>query len=420
MIFNKLLSVFDGSTPAPVERREPALDAAENRAKSVARANNQILSSDIDAMSELFNVESSLNYSALSKNASLKISIVYACCRLIAGTFAQMPLFAYSGRRSNVVEDSRVDRINASFNDLFTSAVAWEYIVTSFLLSGDCICFIERDRRGDWPALHPVDIRDVLWSRVGRRLVYTITVDGEQLYFDQDDILHFTGFGFNGTRGMSVIRYGARNAIGAEKAMQEFSADFFASGLRQNVVISKDGKWMEEQKDAIRETFLNKYYGSGGKKGPIVVDKTAKIDVIPVNAKDAQLLESRDFQITDIARAFGLPSFLVNQEQKTTSFGSGIGEIALSFLRFTINPHQVRNEAELNRKLFRSGNVRVSFDAQNIQRGTIKERYDSYKIALGGGGTSGWLSVNEVRQLDGKTALTGAEYDRVYTPYSED
>ncbi|WP_350624443.1 phage portal protein, partial [Pseudoalteromonas sp. 24-MNA-CIBAN-0067] len=81
------------------------------------------------------------------------------------------------------------------------------------------------------------------------------------------------------------------------------------------------------------------YGGIENSKFPLVLDNSTDVKQLSVSAKDSQLLESREFQITDIARAFGLPSFMVNQEQKSTSWGSGIGEIGLSFLRFTLGPH---------------------------------------------------------------------------------
>jgi HK97 family phage portal protein len=142
------------------------------------------------------------------------------------------------------------------------------------------------------------------------------------------------------------------------------------------------------------------------------------VTTLSLNAKDSQLLESREFQITDIARAFGMPSFMVNQEQKTTSWGSGIGEISLSFLRYTLGPHTNRWEQELNRKLFmrQSAPVFCEFIARSLMRLTLKDRNDAYRQAIGGSQGPGWMTVNEIRKMENLPRIDQEEYDQPYNP----
>ena len=203
--------------------------------------------------------------------------------------------------------------------------------------------------------------------------------------------------------------------------MEEFSQDKFRNGALQQFAIMKgDGQWSPEQKDRIRKEFEERYgRGIESSNVPLVLDKTADIKQLSLTMEQVQLIEGREFQITDIARAFGLPSFMVNQEQKTTSFGSGVTEIGLVFLRYTLMPHIRRIEDELNRKLFLRSKNYVRFAVDSLIRGQTAERYEAYERTLGGGQKPGWMSVNDIRELENFSKIQGEEYDKPFHPSVE-
>lgn len=376
---------------------------------------------DIERLGELFDIQAGAAGTVVNSRTSMKVAVVYACNRLISGAIQQLPIHTFDAANDDQrkrVKDDVYSLLNLQPTPSFSAAAFWEYLTSSMLLEGDGFAVIYRDRRGNPVEFLPVNPVCVQVERVDGRLQYYIQIDNQVYGFDQDDVLHFPGFGFNGLRSMSVIKWGALNSIGLELAMEDYSSDFFKNGAHQSIAIVKEGKWDQDQRDAFRESWVKTYSGVDKKKYPLVLDKTADVKQLSVNSKDSQLLESREFQITDIARAFGLPSFMVNQEQKSTSWGSGISEIALSFLRFTLMPHINRFEQELNRKLYMRTSLECEFVTAGLMRGTMKERFDAYRQALGGSHGPGWMSQNEIRKMDGLPIIDNKKYDELYDPRS--
>lgn len=372
---------------------------------------NDISVQDINSLADLFGVIPSLAGPAVTPKTSMKVSIVFACVRLIAGAIAQMPVHIFEQSEKNdkqrVPNHSLANLFNLQPTPAWSAAAFWEFIVSSMLLHGDGFAVLLRDRNGDVEEILPISPVGMNVVNNNGRLNYFFTLDDNPRGFDQDDILHFPGFGFNGLKSMSVIQWGAFNSIGLELAMEKHSGEFFKSGSTQRVAVVKQGKWDETQKESFRNAWVKAYGGIENSKFPLVLDNSTDVKQLSVSAKDSQLLESREFQITDIARAFGLPSFMVNQEQKTTSWGSGIGEIGLSFLRFTLGPHLNRFEQEVNRKLFLKKPMFAEFIAANLMRLTLKDRNEAYRQAIGGSQGPGWMSIDEVRKLENLPELGG-------------
>lgn len=377
---------------------------------------------DVEQLSELFGVMPSASGVNVTPKTSMKVSIVFACVRLIAGAIAQMPVHIFekldNGDTKRISNHSLASLFNLQPTPAWSSATFWEFIVSSVLLHGDGFAVLLRSFDGDIEEILPISPVGMTVENRNGRLVYFFMLDGEPKGFDQDDILHFPGFGFNGLRSMSVIQWGAFNSIGLEIAMEQHSGEFFKSGSTQRVAVIKQGKWGEDQKDAFRNSWVKSYGGTENSKYPLVVDQGTDIKTLSVSARDSQLLESREFQITDIARAFGLPSFMVNQEQKSTSWGSGIGEIGLSFLRYTLGPHLNRFQQELNRKLFFGKPTYAEFIAANLMRLTLKDRNEAYRQAIGGSQGPGWMTVNEVRKLENLPKINNTKFDEPYDPVS--
>lgn len=420
-----MMKIFNWIKSAPksyevVEVENEPIDIAPTSQGGQEIKNQTVLSSDVDAMLDLFNIQTAFGGQSVTPKTSMKLSIVFACVRLIAGALAQMPIHVFKD------VDSR-ERVNDYLSYLlksepcavFSAATFMEYIVACMLLHGDGFAIISRLNSGKVESLIPVSPLDVEVKNVDGRLQYYIRNGNETLGFDQDDILHFAGFGFDGLRSKSVIQWGALHSISLSMAMQEFSGEFFENGAHQSVALIKEGKMSPDQKQSLRESYVKTYGGNKKGKYPLVLDKTVGIKELSINAKDSQLLESRDYQVTDIARAFGLPSFMVNQEQKTSSFGSGVSEIALSFLRFTLSPHVRRFEQELNRKLFKRGSNFCELETSGLMRGTQKERYELYESALGNSQQPGWMTVNEVRKLENKPPFPGDKYNYPIDPFTQ-
>ncbi len=357
----------------------------------------------------------------VTADSAMRVSAVYACVSRIAGAISSMPvnLFRQSGSTSEQIEGDPIWwLLNEEPTARFTSASMWEQVVSQMLLRESGFVYIGRDPLGRPRELIPLPYDEVRAYRSddGQRLQYSIE-DVRRWGADQDDMLHFPGFGFNGLRAMSVIQYAARNATGNAMAMDEYSGKFFAGGAHPSIVLSSDKPMKQEQIDTLREAFAAKYSGvSNAHKLPLVLTEGIKHDTLSINADDAQLLDARKFQVVDIARAFGVPPHMIGESSASTSWGSGLEQLAIAFVRYTIQPHLVRMEQELNRKLYRRAGKVLKFDRASAMAGDSKAEAEADKSGLGGPGAGpGWISVDEVRQRR-KLPPLGGKYAQPYYP----
>jgi HK97 family phage portal protein len=139
-----------------------------------------------------------------------------------------------------------------------------------------------------------------------------------------------------------------------------------------------------------------------------------KAQGLAMNAADAQLLETRNFQVIDIARAFGVPPFLIGESEKQSAWGSGMATMTQAFITFTMQPHLVRDEQELRRKLFRIGRYTVRFDRRAYLAADMEKLGAYYRQAIGGSQGPGWLSIDEIRGYENMGPKPGG--DQLYSP----
>jgi HK97 family phage portal protein len=349
----------------------------------------------------------------INEQTAMSVGAVYACVRLISGAIAGMPLPIYQSTK-----DGR-DKIDHEYGQLLnrqpiqtmSSAVFWEYVGYSMLLQGDAFAIIRR--RGETAVgLEPVHPLRVAVKNYEGSLIYTVFGQaGGAETFNQDDMLHFPGVGFDGLRSMSPIRYAAKQAIGIALAADEYSGRFFSNGARPDIVLEIPGTLTQEQADVIRKSWIDRFGGASNSHAPAIGAGGMKVHEITINAEDAQLIATRQFQVTDIARIYGVPPHMVGETSNSTSWGTGIEQQSIGFVKYTLRPHLNRIEQELNRKLFRSPKVFVEFNVNGLIEGDSKAESEYFGKALGGPGTQGWMSVNEVRRIKNLKPVDG--YDQV-------
>ena len=218
-------------------------------------------------------------------------------------------------------------------------------------------------------------------------------------------MLHFPGFGFDGVRGMSVIQWGARSSIGIAISADDYVRSSFDSGGQPQQVVKAAGKMGESQQQAFLSAWREKYSGSRVSGVPLILTEGLDIAELSMTAKDAQLLESRQWQVVDIARAFGVPNHMINETTGSTSWGSGIEQLGIGFRTYTTSPHERRMTQELNRKLFLKAGTAVEFDSRGLMQSDHAARANYYKAGLGGTQNPAWLTPNEVRKLENLPAL---------------
>ena len=352
---------------------------------------------------------------AIRADSAMQIAAVSAAVRILSGAFGKMGVRTFrmdsTGRRTPT-RNPNATVLNLE-PCLAYSAVEWrEMIMREVLLLGNSYARIFRDGRGRVEQIVPMtqSVVGVDVTAEGRR-VYTIangrkSQAGRPTRLDQFDVLHFTSGNMDGFRGKSVLETGAFSAVLVAHYMDAFILEHFKTGSFQEWMLKTDGPLDKEQKAALTAVWARRNQrGVNGTSSPLLLDKSIETERNEVNFQSAQLLESRDFQVTEIARAFGVPSYLLAQEQKSTSWGSGISMISESFFRFSIMPHVTRWEAEINRKLAPPpSRLRYRFDPTELLRSSEADRTAMYTAGLGVN-NNGWLTVAEIREAEGLLPL---------------
>jgi HK97 family phage portal protein len=341
----------------------------------------------------------------VTESTALTVATVYRCVAIIGGAIAQLPVHQFrvnaAGDREPTAKTPLWWLLNESPHDRWTAASWKEWIARGVLLHGDSFALLQRNAAQNVIGIRPLQHSQVVPYRDGDRLKYAVSFeDGANKGYDQSDILHFAGFGFDGVKSLSVIQWAARQGIGNALAASDYAGKTFAEGQIPQIALKYPNKMDAAQAANLRESFVKTYGGGSGRRFPLVLAEGGDVHELSLSPEDAQLIETRKYEKADICTAFGVPPIMIGDNEKTTSWGTGIEQITIGFVRYTLKPHLVRWEEELNRKLFLKAGQFVEFEVNGLLRGDSKAQADYYKAALGGPGSGpGWMSVNEVRKL---------------------
>ena len=208
------------------------------------------------------------------------------------------------------------------------------------------------------------------------------------------DVLHIPGLGFDGLVGYSPIAM-AKNAIGMAIACEEYGAKFFANGAAPGGVLEHPGTIKDPQR--VRESWQSTFGGSGNANKIAVLEEGMKYTPIGISPEQAQFLETRKFQINEIARIFRVPPHMVGDLEKS-SF-SNIEQQSLEFVKYTLDPWVIRWEQSIQRSLLSKDEKSmyfVKFNLEGLLRGDYQSRMNGYAI----GRQNGWMSANDIRELE--------------------
>lgn len=411
-LFSRFFRDGAGEATGQVERKEPAISNL-NDGETVSSSDLRIF--------EVFGDPRTAAGAVVNDQTAMRVSAVYACVSLIAGSIAQLPLPIFervNGSRQQVDHDFWWI-LNEQFCPTWVAAAAWEFLIAQMMLRGDGIAYIARNRAGvmtqviPWPRGR-VDIREQerAGPREPRRLQYTFHDDKGYFTVDQDDVIHIPGFGFNGLSSMSVIQWGARNGIGIAIQGDEHAGKFFSEGGKPEVAIKAPAAMSPDMQEDFRAAWIAKYGGiQGNRRIPLILTEGLDVKELTMSAVDQQLLESRQWQVIDIARAFGVPPHMIGEMTKSSSWGSGIEQMGIGFVMYTLGPHLKRIKGELNRKLFRTARYFTEHNVDGLMAGDSKAQAEYFSKALGGPGAQGWMGVDEVRRTKNLPPL-GGEFAR--------
>jgi HK97 family phage portal protein len=341
----------------------------------------------------------------VTEQTVMAIGAVYACVGLIGGALAALPFHLYK-RLSDGRERYDSDlwwMFNESPYGSWTAASAWQFAAQSIALKGDGYWRIRRvspytNAIEGFQPIHPDKVQVV--QENGRNYYLVANDKGAIETIDSADMLHFTGIGFDGRRSLTPIRAALRPAAGIALAADEYAGSFFKNGARPDFALVTEGKLADDSAKLLRDTWASRHGGPGNAHLPAILTGGLKVQQLTLSAEDAQLLATRNFQIQDIARIFGVPPHMIGYTEKTTSWGSGVEQMSIGFVRYTLRRYLDAITQEINRKIWpRSRLYFGEFNTDALLDGDSKAQSEYFGKALGGPGTQGWMTINEVRKL---------------------
>jgi HK97 family phage portal protein len=348
----------------------------------------------------------------LSETSALSVSAVYGCVNLIAGAISALPIHIYrrdqNGDLTREYNNPLWWLLNEEFAPRWPAAMGWSFSAGSKLLHGDSFIEIRRSPNGTIRALVPIhqDRVEVIATPDGERLIYEIKPDmtirspdpetRRTRVIDQDDMLHIPGFGYNGLRGLSPLRHALRMTGGVAVNAQEFSSKFLENAARPEMALKTDASLTDEQFARLKE-WIAEHTGPQNAGRPMILEGGLDVKTLTMPMEEMQLLETRRFQVEEIARVYGVPAFMIGHTDKTTSWGAGVGAMGTGFVRFTLRDHLNAFENEINRKFFRTAGRVAKFDTSELENADLKTLIETFRIALGRAGEQPIMSVEEVR-----------------------
>jgi len=353
----------------------------------------------------------------VNEHTALQTTAVYACVRILAETVAGLPLHVYQyrmdGSKERFPQHPLYNLLHNEPNPEMTSFVFRETLMSHLLLWGNAYAQIVRNGRGQPVALYPLlpNKMDVSRAPNGElRYTYYRDVDesglkpkGGYVTLRKDEVLHIPGLGFDGLIGYSPIAM-AKNAIGMALATEEYGASFFANGANPGGVLEHPGVIKDVQR--VKDSWNAAYQGSGNAHRIAVLEENMHFQAIGIPPEQAQFLETRKFQINEIARIFRVPPHMVGDLEKS-SF-SNIEQQSLEFVKFTLDPWVVRWEQSLCQALLlpsEKSDVFIRFNLDGLLRGDYASRMTGYAT----GRQNGWLSANDIRELEDMNRIPASE-----------
>lgn len=358
----------------------------------------------------------------VNERTAMQTTAVYACVRILAEAVASLPLHVYEyqddGGKKLVHDHPLYYLLHDEPNPEMTSFVFRETLMSHLLIWGNAYAQIIRDGAGRVLGLYPLlpDKMDVQRDDKGNiYYVYSRNSDENPMFKEYDnirlkaeDVLHIPGLGFDGLIGYSPIAM-AKNAVGMTLACEEYGASFFANGANPGGVLEHPGVLKDPSK--VRESWNSVYRGVSNAHKIAVLEEGMKYQQIGIPPEEAQFLETRKFQINEIARLYRIPPHMVGDLDKS-SF-SNIEQQSLEFVKYTLDPWVIRWEQSLQRSLLlpgEKGKYFIKLNVDGLLRGDYQSRMNGYAV----GRQNGWFSANDIREMENMNPIPDEEGGNLY------
>lgn len=343
-------------------------------------------------------------------DAALQVSAVWACVKLLSETISSLPLHVYvpneQGQRQVARDESIYRILHDRPNSRQTAMEFWEYMMFHRYLRGNAYAHIRRNGLGQVTALWPLSADHVEVKLLDSgKVVYFYTRDGNTLAILDRDMLHIRGMGTDivGLAPLDYMRGSVSLSIRAQGHMQKT----YAKNARRPGLLMSQQVLTKEQREALKNNFSE--IASGGEKELYILEAGFQFEALGMTPADLQLLETRRYSIEDLARWFGVPSVLINDTQKATTWGSGVQQIVEGFYKFTIRPEVERIEQSIQERVMSAGQrasgMIAEFSLDALLRANMKDRMEIYSRSV----QNGIFTRNECRHLENMPPMEGGD-----------
>ena len=343
----------------------------------------------------------------VNERTAMQTSAVYACVRVISESVASLPLHVYryngDGGKEKAIDHPLYRLLHDEPNAEMTAYSFFEVALTHLLLWGNFYAQIIRNGKGEVLGLYPLMPDRMKVDRdENRRLYYEYTVSSDDPPTNKDatvvlkpeDVLHIPGLSFDGLVGYSPIAM-AKQSIGLSIAAEEFGSKFYANSAVPSGILEHPGVLKDPKK--VRDSWMSTFGGSANSNKVAVLEEGMSYKPISINPSEAQFLDTRKFQVTEICRIFRVPPHMVADLDKS-SF-SNIEQQSLEYVQYTLRPWLTRIEQAMFRRLFSEEEKKsyfIKFNVDGLLRGDYQSRMNGYAVGI----QNGFMSPNDVRTLE--------------------
>ncbi|MFM2580633.1 phage portal protein [Vibrio fortis] len=350
----------------------------------------------------------------VSPLAAYQHGIVYSCIRVLAESVGQLPvrMFTLTDEGRQPVRNHKMLRVLTKMpNDYMTWQEFLEMIVTHLNLDGNFYAYVNKNRLGKIVEIIPIPAPSSVSLQMNKgQIVYRVADDSiiklPKQVFTSKEMLHIKSSSIDGLKGITPIQVAA-NAIGLSMAAEKHGEHFFKNNATPNAILTMDGSLDDDAYDRLKSNWMKNHGGLANAHKLGILEEGLKFQVLSVNHKDSQFLETRNFQKNEICSAFRVPPQLVYADANVTY--SNVEQAMMSFHRDTLIPLITRIISRINCML--PDDIEIDFDDRHLLRGDSKTQAEVAKTYF----DIGSYTINEVRQLRGDAPVEGGDVVAVQT-----
>ena len=352
---------------------------------------------------------------AVNEQNAMQLMAVHTAVKILAESFAQVPLKVYrrspNGSREEARDHPLYKILHDQPNSEMTSFALREVMMGHLALWGNSYCEISRNFNGEVVGLWPLlPYRTKPQRLKSGELVYVTQIQKdpsantpEDVVLPARNVLHVPGFGWDGLKGLSVIG-NVRETIGLGFAYEAFGSYFFGNNTIPGLTLTTDQPMKEEPVKELERRIRENHEGLSNSQRLMILTHGLKPMTVGMPLHDAQFIEQKKYTRSEIMGLYRIPPHMTNDTEKVSSWGTGIEQMSLGFIVYTMMPYFKRFEQVFNMRLFGApaqGPIYPEFDPEGFLRGDYKTRMDGYALAR----QWGWLSVNDIKRRENEQTI---------------